>query len=241
MAPVHERGYSVAHLLRHEAGLPDYGSLARYHEDVAAGKTPWSLPRLREALDAERLRYEPGKGWVYSNIGYLKVRQIIEQVSGLSLGGALAGLVFEPLGLTTARLATAPEHLADVEMADAKGYHPGWVYHGLVVGTAAEAARLLHALLSGALLRPETLEKMLEGRALPEHRSELYPDPAYGLGLMIAAADPRQKPIGHTGGGPGSGIAVYSQLGRTGAVWAASSSPIDPVAKVFSRLANGCS
>lgn len=106
--PVDGSAYSLTHLLRHEAGLPDYGGVARYHEDVAAGKAPWPVARLLDVLDAERLRYEPGNGWAYSNIGYLKVGQLIERASGLSLGKALDNLVFEPVGLATARLATTP-------------------------------------------------------------------------------------------------------------------------------------
>jgi CubicO group peptidase (beta-lactamase class C family) len=233
-------GYSLTHLLRHEAGLPDYGGVARYHEDVAAGKAPWPVARLLDVLDAERLRYEPGNGWAYSNVGYLKVGQLIERASGLPLGKALDNLVFEPAGLATARLATAPEHLTDVQMGGVTGYHPGWVYHGLVTGTTADSARLLRALLTGALLQPETFERMFDGRALPEHRTANYPDPAYGFGLMFWATNPLKHPIGHTGGGPGSGIAVYSQGGRTCAIWAAPPSTTDPVAEVFSRLANGC-
>lgn len=232
------RPYCLAHLLRHEAGLPDYGSVASYHEDVAAGKAPWPITQLLDVLDADRSRYEPGKGWAYSNIGYLKVGQLIERASGLPLRQALDRVVFDPAGLTTSRLATAPEDLTGVQMGRAAGYHPGWVYHGLVVGTTADAARLLHALLAGAILKPETLERMFDGRALPEHRSAIYPDPAYGLGLMLWATHPRGHPAGHTGAGPGSGIAVYSQGGRTCAIWAAPPSTTDPVAEVFSRLAS---
>lgn len=52
--------FNLRQLLRHEAGLPDYGSVSRYHSDVAAGKTPWPIGRLLTALDVDRLRSEPG-------------------------------------------------------------------------------------------------------------------------------------------------------------------------------------
>jgi len=67
--------FSARHLLRREAGLPDYGGMARCHSDVAAGKQPWPVDRLLAAVDVARLRYEPGAGWIYSNIGYLSVAQ----------------------------------------------------------------------------------------------------------------------------------------------------------------------
>lgn len=238
--PIDGADYSLAHLLRHEAGLPDYGGVARYHQDVEAGKAPWPVDRLLTALDADRLRYAPGEGWAYSNIGYLKVAQLIERTSDIVLGDALDKLVFRPAELATAKLAQTPQDLVGIQMGEAHGYHPGWVYHGLITGTTADAARLLHALMSGALLRPETVALMIQGRALPEHRSALHPDPAYGLGLMQSAQNPLDHPIGHAGSGPGSNIAVYSLNQRTCAIWQATSKSADLVIeKVFERLATG--
>jgi CubicO group peptidase (beta-lactamase class C family) len=235
--PVEGRDYSISQLLRHEAGLPDYGGLARYHEDVAAAKAPWPVERLLAALDADRPRYTPGEGWAYSNLGYLKVAQLIEQASDLALGDALRTLVFQPAGLATARLATTPEDLTDVEMGDAAGYHPGWVYHGLITGTITDAARLLRSLLTRSLLRPDTFALMIQGRPLPEYRSAVYPDPAYGLGLMLRTQNPLDHPVGHGGAGPGSNIAVYAQGRRVCALWASSAMSLDMVAaKVFDRL-----
>ncbi|MEE3622495.1 serine hydrolase domain-containing protein [Nitrospirillum sp. BR 11752] len=238
-APIAGEAFTLAQLLRHEAGLPDYGGVARYHEDVRAGKSPWPVGRLLQALDTRRLRYEPGKGWAYSNIGYLKVRELIEATTGLSLAGALDRLVLTPAELTTARVATQPEDLRGVQMGpDGEGYHPGWVYHGLVTGTAADAARLFHRLVTGKVLQPATFSSMLDRRALPEHRNETFPDPAYGLGLMLNAVSPLDHPIGHRGAGPGSTIAVYAHGQRVCAIWHASAeNPDRVVERVFQRLA----
>jgi CubicO group peptidase (beta-lactamase class C family) len=114
-----------------------------------------------KAAEADRLHYEPGQGWAYSNIGYWKVARLIEQASDRPLAVALADLVFAPaeLSSSSARLAAAPSDLANVSMGDANGYHPGWVYHGLIVGTAMDAARLLRRLLQGKLLGESTLSR----------------------------------------------------------------------------------
>jgi CubicO group peptidase (beta-lactamase class C family) len=232
--PIADGGFTLRQLLRHEAGLPDYGALPQYHADVAAGRTPWPVEQLLGAVEVRRLRYEPGAGWAYSNVGYLRIAGMIEAASGLTLGAALQALVFAPARLESARLAARPDDLADVQMGEAGGYHPGWVYHGLVVGTTADAARLLEALMAGRLLRPETLAEMLKGRALPQYRSDTHPEPAYGLGLMLWENDPTDHPIGHSGAGPGSRIAVYAQRLKIASVWA--TPPIDPEAKAFALL-----
>jgi CubicO group peptidase (beta-lactamase class C family) len=234
--PIAGEDFTLRQLLRHEAGLPDYGVLPQYHADVAAGKTPWPVEQLLSAVEARRLRYEPGTDWAYSNVGYLKVKEMIEAASGLTLGAALQSLVFVPSRLSSARLATQPGDLCNVQMGDADNYHPGWVYHGLVVGTAADAARLLETLMVGRLLRPEMLAEMLKRRALPQYRSATHPDPAHGLGLMLWENDPTDHPIGHSGAGPGSRIAVYARHHRIASVWAASSSPQDPEVEVFAFL-----
>ena len=235
--------FTPAQLLLHEAGLPDYGSLAAYHADVEAGRPPWTVDAMMDAAEADRLRYKPGQGWEYSNIGYWHVASLIERATDRPLADALADLVFAPAELSTARLAAAPADIASVSMGDATDYHPGWVYHGLIVGTAMDAARLLRQLLQGTLLEDSTLSRMLEGRPLPQFRTERYPDPAYGMGLMLPfglrATNPLDHPIGHSGGGPGSEIAVYGQRGTTCAIWAASSTGIDPAVETFRTLENG--
>ncbi|WP_159730556.1 serine hydrolase [Methylosinus sp. Ce-a6] len=235
--PIAGARYDLRQLLRHEAGLPDYGSSPRYREDVAAAREPWPVERLLAEIEADRLRYEPGTGWAYSNIGYLEVARSIERAFGSPLAAALRQLVFAPAGLTTARLATTPADLTGVRMGSAGDYHPGWVYHGLVVGTVQDAARLLWTLMSDGLIGRDMRVAMLEGRSLPEHRSALHPDPAYGLGLMLSATDPMEHPLGHSGEGPGSRIAVYARGRKAAAVWTASPSKRVAETEVFRFLA----
>jgi len=128
-------------------------------------------------------------------------------------------LVFDPVGLQTARLAVPADDLAGMEMGGTADYNPGWVYHGLVTGTVGDAARLLHSLMTGKLLRPSTLSAILKGHPLPQHRSEAHPNSAYGLGAMLSATGPHLHPIGHTGEGPGSRITVYALADQVVAIW----------------------
>ena len=208
--PVRSRPFTLRQLLQHQSGLADYGGLAAYHEAVARGDEPWPVSELLERTDARRLRYEPGQGWGYSNIGYLMVRELIEETAGEDLSAAISRLVLHPLGIDGARIARTRAELAGVAMGSASSYHPGWVYHGLAVGPLRDAALLLDRLMTGALLPPDLLEAMRRAHPVSEPNSRRPWNLAgYGLGLMSGIASSGHKVMGHTGGGPGSVIAVY--------------------------------
>jgi CubicO group peptidase (beta-lactamase class C family) len=208
--PVLEGPFTLRQLLRHEAGLADYGELADYHAAVARSMEPWSEDEMMKRLDAEKLRYMPGTGWRYSNVGYMYVARLIERVTGLELDEALRQRAFTPLGLLRARVPRTPTDLDGVYMGTATRYHPGWVYHGLLVGPLAEATLFLDRLLAGHLLPEALLREMQTARVLSGPvPGRPWTSPGYGLGLMQGEVDGGLTMCGHTGGGPGSVVAVY--------------------------------
>src|SRR5262249_56978940 len=75
--PLDSRPYTLRQLLQHTAGLPEYGALAAYHEAVSRRDAPWSVEELLRRVVAERLLFAPGRGWTYSNVGYLFLRRLI--------------------------------------------------------------------------------------------------------------------------------------------------------------------
>src|SRR5216684_1997899 len=203
---VESRPFTLRQLLQHQSGLADYGGLAAYHEAVARGDEPWPVSELLRCTDARRLRYEPGQGWGYSNIGYLMVRELIEETAGEDLSAAISRLLLRPLDISGARIVRTPAALAGVAMGSASSYHPGWVYHGLAVGP----------LRAAALLPPDLLEAMREAHPVSEpNPSRPWKRPGYGLGLMSGIASSGHKVMGHTGGGPGSVIAGYHRPDAT--------------------------
>ena len=237
-APVGGRPYTLRQLLGHRAGLRCYGTVRAYHEAVAGGGPPWPVADLLRRVDVDTLDYEPGQGWGYSNVGYLLVRQMIEEASGLALDAALERLVLRPLHVRGALLARVPADLDATAWGNARRYHPGWVYHGLLVGTASSAAVLLHRLLAGHLLPSDLLLAMQEahqvGGAVP---GRPWTQAAYGLGLMVGRGDPPGQYMGHTGGGPGSSAAVYQRADTTGDArcTAAAFAPLDDPGPVERR------
>jgi CubicO group peptidase (beta-lactamase class C family) len=208
--PVRSRPFTLRQLLQHQSGLADYGGLAAYHEAVARGDEPWPVSELLDRTDARRLRYDPGQGWSYSNIGYLMVRELIGETAGEDLSAAISRLLLRPLDIGGARIVRTPADLAGIAMGSASSYHPGWVYHGLAVGPLRDAALLLDRLMTGTLLPPDLLEAMREAHPVSEPNPRRpWSRPGYGLGLMSVIASSGHKVMGHTGGGPGSVIAVY--------------------------------
>src|SRR6516165_2846276 len=69
-ARIDGRPYTLRQLLHHRAGVPNYGNLACYHEAVRRGEKPWTVGQMLERVGADRLDFDPGKGWRYSNVGY---------------------------------------------------------------------------------------------------------------------------------------------------------------------------
>jgi CubicO group peptidase (beta-lactamase class C family) len=204
------RPYTLRQLLQHTAGLRDYAGLPAYHEAVARWAEPWSADELMRRVSADTLLFSPGQGWAYSNIGYLFVRRLIEEAAGEEMDAALRRLVFGPLDVRGVRLARVPSDLTVTAWGNKGRYHPGWVYHGLLIGTPAEAALFLDRLLSGPLL-PASLRDTME-RPYPldgPGPGRPWRTAGYGLGLMVDVASPRGRASGHTGQGPGSTATVY--------------------------------
>jgi CubicO group peptidase (beta-lactamase class C family) len=215
---VAEGPFTLRQLLRHEAGLADYGELADYHAAVARDDAPWPVEEMLRRLDAGRLRYPPGAGWRYSNVGYLYVTRLIERATDLPLGEALQQRVLAPLGVAEVRLARTR---ADWSVGAPPAYDPAWVYHGLLVGPLDQAAWLLDRLLGGDFLPAPLLQQMqtpyLLGGPLA---GRPWVAPGYGLGLMQGPDASGLYLHGHTGGGPGSVVAVYRSATASCAVFA---------------------
>jgi len=207
-APCRFGPFSLRQLLRHTAGVPEYGALADYQDAVARNDPPWSEQELLRRVDAHQLLFAPDQSWSYSNVGYLYVRRLIEETTGEDLEDSLRHLVLAPLGVPGVRLARQPSDLAATAWGNARRYHPGWVYHGLLLGTPAEAALFLDRLLGGAApaLRDAMSRRHAVGGPMPGRPWKTL---GYGLGLFIDPESLRGRCLGHTGEGPGSVAAAY--------------------------------
>lgn len=202
--------WSLRQLLQHRAGIPDYGSLPAYHQAVARKDPPWSRAQMLKAVDQGCQYALPDRTWRYSNVGYLFARAHMEEVAGAGLADLVTDCISAPLGLQTLSLASTPQDFARLHWPAARDYHPGWVYHGCLTGSAGDAARMLHGLFTGALVSPASLATMRHamplGGPLP---GRPWASTGYGLGLMSGATAQSGRMIGHSGAGPFCVNALY--------------------------------
>ena len=209
-APLKDHPFTPRQLLGHTSGLPDYGTLKAYHAAVARLDEPWPPKQLLDAAMAQGMLFTPGDGWSYSNIGYLLMRELIEQVVAKPLGNIIFDIICRLLGLESVDFWDTFEQSAALHWGAATGYDPRWVYHGCLVGSASDASRLLHALFSGDLLKSETLTEMLIRRSLGSAiPGRPWTECGYALGMMSSEMNGAGRAIGHSGGGPFCVNAVY--------------------------------
>ncbi|MCU9948926.1 serine hydrolase domain-containing protein [Pseudomonas sp. PDM13] len=202
--------FTLRQLLRHEAGLADYGELPEYHAAVASHEPAWPAEEMMQRLDGHRLRYSPGSGWRYSNVGFMLVARLIERAMDLPLEEAVRRQVLLPLGISAVRFATERTELSGEHLGNASNYDPCWVYHGLLIGPVSQAALLLDRLLAGTLLPANLLEAMQSTRVLGGPiAGRPWVTPGYALGLMRGAIEGGLTLAGHTGCGSDSVVAVY--------------------------------
>ena len=214
---------TLRQLLQHTSGLPDYGRLRDYHEQVRNRRRPWTRAQFIARTGADELLFEPGTGWAYSNIGYLLVGEILSRGGRAGLGQVLTREVFEPLGIDEIAVVRRPGDLMGYDFGPSRylapgpdgvaveeHYHPGWIAHGVLGATPLAAARLLHGIMTTGFLPFELLAAMRTPVAAGAGVvGRPWQRPGYGLGLMIEMAPVVLRAEGHTGAGPGCSPAIF--------------------------------
>lgn len=110
-APAAWNDITVRHLLTSTSGIPRDPPEREYQPYVqqplmAVIKAAFPLP----------LRFQPGEKWLYSNVGYYILAEIIGNVSGAAWDDFIAQRIFEPAGMTATQLTSTSRivpHRAD--------------------------------------------------------------------------------------------------------------------------------
>lgn len=193
---------TIRHLLQHTSGirdaLPGYTTPKEYYQQRHNIYEPEQLVDLAMAHEPEE--FLPGKGWAYSNTGYVLLDMIIQKATGHPAHQEIKNRILRPLGLDQTRwMGTSPT----LPRPHAQAYQlfgPGSRvnvtdqipvdYANLSwVTTTRDENRFFRALLDGRLLPARQLAKMKQTVPVNAKVQQLWPKGRYGLGLV-------ERPLG---------------------------------------------
>ena len=84
----------IKHLLSHTSGLPDYRP---YYKKLAKLSMGSRKDALMDLIAREPLIYQTGEKELYSDLGFMILRQVVEHISGKQLGRFVEETVYKPL------------------------------------------------------------------------------------------------------------------------------------------------
>lgn len=228
---------TVEQLLRHRGGLPPFRPWWRGREGREA---------YRRALAGLETVYPPGDSTAYSDLGFIALGLLVEEVTGRSLERSLEESVYAPLGMTDTgfrpdsallpRIAPTEvdtvfrdEHVRGA-VHDENAYAMGGVAgHAGLFSSAGDLAVFAQLLLNRGWASPRSaadtvrgprLVRLLQGATVERFTRPGPADPARGLGWRTAGG-------GGAGGSP-FGPSAFGHAGFTGtSLW------VDPERDLF--------
>jgi D-alanyl-D-alanine carboxypeptidase len=200
-APKTWKGVTIRHLLNHTSGIHSYTDLPEFRKTLRKDYESDELIGLVKDMD---LDFKPGEKWRYSNTGYYLLGLVIEKASGQSYADFLKKRIFEPLGMSTARVNDQSDlirhratgyYLVSNEVKRAVFVSPSQPYSaGALVGTVLDLAKWDAALYTDKLLPSSVREAMWQATELVDGKRQPY---GYGWQLGKIRA---HRFVGHGGG-----------------------------------------
>ncbi|MEX9974942.1 serine hydrolase domain-containing protein [Providencia rettgeri] len=200
---------TIRHLLEHSSGLLDHADGDYLKAVLKQPNYVWSRTEQIEMYMRKQFpTFSPAKSFIYSDTGYILLGDIIERITGQSLGLAVRELLhFDSIGLESAYWESLeqPPQIAAPRARQYLGKLDGTHIHasmdtyggGGLVMSSKQMAIFLEALFEGNIFSsPNTLETML---SMGSHEGAEH----YRLGIMVNVVN---------------GITLYSHLGFWGSV-----------------------
>jgi CubicO group peptidase (beta-lactamase class C family) len=184
-APPSWRAITVRHLLTHTSGIPDYTtSTFDYRKD-------YTEDELAHLAFRQKLEFPAGARWNYSNTGYALLGFIVRKVSGRFYGDVLAERIFQPFGMTTARVISEEDVIAHraagYQLVNGVVKNQEWVApklnttaDGSLYWSLRDLVAWEAAVRKRAILKPESWTQILTPVAL--NSGKTYP---YGFGWSL--------------------------------------------------------
>ncbi|MFJ8525336.1 MULTISPECIES: serine hydrolase [Bacillus cereus group] len=209
---------TIRQVLNHTSGIADYIQSKDFDiMDTKKSYTAEEFVKMGISLPPD---FAPGKGWSYSNTGYVLLGILIEKVTGNSYAEEIEDRIIEPLDLSNtflpgnssvipgtkhARGYVQPDGAS--ELKDVTYSNPG-SSDGEMISTADDLNKFFSYLLGGKLLKEQQLKQMLT--TVPTGREGMD---GYGLGIFETKLPNGVSIWGHTGGALGFTTLVGGKLG----------------------------
>lgn len=207
-------GFTIRQLLAHTSGIRTYRG-----EEFDSKAYFKSTREAIEYIAADSLEFQPGTDFLYTTLGYNILAGVIEAVAGQSYTDYMRANIFNPLAMNN----TAFEYQSNLVPNRAHGYLRN-IYRnfqnapladlsfkfagGGVISTTEDLLKFGNGILSGKLLKKETIDTML----LPfKLKSGRYIN--YSLGFNAGYDSQGRKFFTHSGGGTGfcSQLIIYPE------------------------------
>jgi len=226
---------TIRQLLNHTSGLPDHvhdaDFSAAFGRRYALDTPPFSPDELIGFIFNAPVLFEPGRGWSYSDTGFVLLGLVIENVTGDSWSREVQRRFLQPLGLGQTR-ASNRRDLAGLATGYLAADNPfglptktigadgRMVWNpaiedagGGFLSTSLDLARWGDALFHGRAVSNAALQQMLD--AVPVSSDD--PGRRYGAGVGIETGGVFGPVYGHAGWIPGyvSSLRHYPALGAT--------------------------
>lgn len=182
---------TIRQLLNHTSGIAEY--LKSKDADIMNSKKTYTAEEIVKIGLALPSDFSPGKGWSYSNTGYVILGMLIEKITGNSYAEEIEKRIIEPLDLPNTFLpGNSPvipgkNHARGYvkmeetgELKDITYYNPSLANAaGDMISNADDLNKFFSSLLGGKLLKERELKEMLttvpiEGKGIGD---------GYGLGI----------------------------------------------------------
>lgn len=186
-APDTWKDITVRHLLTHTSGI----SPRNFYEKIDF-RRDYTEDELLKEIMALPLDFQPGDKWSYSNPGYVTLGILIHKVTGRFYGDLLRERIFQPLGMTTARILDEadiiPNRAAGYRLVDGEWKNQEWVApqlnttaDGSLYLTVFDLAKWDAALYTEKLLKRSSFDQMWTPARLNNGKNA---DLGYGFGWM---------------------------------------------------------
>ncbi|GAB6549077.1 serine hydrolase domain-containing protein [Bacillus mobilis] len=202
---------TIRQLLNHTSGIAEY--LKSKEADIMNSKKTYTAEEIVKIGLSLPPDFSPGKGWLYSNTGYVILGMLIEKITGNSYAEEIEKRIIEPLDLSNTFLpGNSPvipgkNHASGYmkidetsELKDMTYYNPSLANAaGDMISNADDLNKFFSSLLGGKLLKERELKEMLttvptEGEGVGD---------AYGLGIYETKLPNGVSVWGHGGAIPG--------------------------------------